>query len=240
MGGAQPLVVRRAVGGSEVREGASARRGRSRTTEASRAWTFSVGLNEAGFVGVARRASGLSSSISAGRFSDRSPKYDDATLGRPDLFARRGGANDTAVRASAMETSSSREGASSPDAKRAAEQIAQLEDDAKACLDRLEALEKMVTRERRAQETRELAAAQGRAARTGSASSNAATDAYGKPGGVHEIDARIASARAVQMARDASEAAAKLRHAELKRSLGKMDEHVAAMEALTARAKDDE
>ena len=107
-----------------------------------------------------------------------------------------------------METSSSREGASSPDAKRAVEQIAQLEDDAKACLDRLEALEKMVTRERRAQETRELAAAQGRAARTCSASSSAATDAYGKPGGVHEIDARIASARAVRMARDASEAAA--------------------------------
>ena len=63
---------------------------------------------------------------------------------------------------------------------------------------------------------------------------------YGKPGGVSEIDARIASARAEQMARDTSEAASKLRHAELQRSLAKMDEHVAAMEALTARAMDDD
>lgn len=139
-----------------------------------------------------------------------------------------------------MDASSSREGGSSPDAKRAAGQIMQLEDDAKACIDRLDELEKMVTRERRAQETRELAAAQGRAATTGPGPSSAAMGKYGKPGGVSEIDARIASARAEQMARDTSEAASKLRHAELQRSLAKMDEHVAAMEALTARAMDDD
>ena len=97
----------------------------------------------------------------------------------------------------------------------------------------------MVTRERRAQETRELAAAQGRAARTGSASSNAATDAYGKQGG--RARDRRAHRLPPGLSRWLGRVEARRRSVTPSEALlGKMDEHVAAMEALTARAKDDE
>mmetsp|Transcript_15096 Transcript_15096/g.37102 ORF Transcript_15096/g.37102 Transcript_15096/m.37102 type:complete len:161 (-) Transcript_15096:279-761(-) len=132
------------------------------------------------------------------------------------------------------------EGSSSAEALAAAGQIMQLEGEARGCLDRLDELEQMLSKQKQAFDIAEVAAAArlsvpAAAHSSSPPSSSHPTRRFGHASSVSDLDAQIAAAKADLAAHGTREVQAKARFKEMEESIAASEQHLAALEVMSVQ-----